>query len=49
LTEALLRDHLDMAANALSKRLDYAESIRAAQPVEVDARAELAALGVVLP
>jgi hypothetical protein len=49
LTEALLRDHLDRAAAALSKRLDNAESMRVAQPVEVDARAELAALGVVLP
>ena len=48
-TEALLRDHLDQKAAALSKRLDISVSSRPAVSAEVDARAELAALGVVLP
>ena len=48
-TEVLLRDHLDAAASALSRRLAVAESSRPAVSAEVDARAELAALGVVLP
>lgn len=46
-TEALLRDHLDAAAGALSRRLDRAESMPVPVSAEVDARAELAALGVI--